>query len=89
MFEGSAESIARQKSTIFRIARAFDGYSGGAEAGKRGYRLTFLIAYIRDFVLSWYAIPAVAPGDLAADCRCMCIVTSWRNRSKRPLNGRM
>ncbi|XXQ36926.1 Alkylglycerone-phosphate synthase [Plasmodiophora brassicae] len=52
MFEGSAESIARQKSTIFRIARAFDGYSGGAEAGKRGYRLTFLIAYIRDFVLS-------------------------------------
>lgn len=34
---------------INRIGAQFKGLNGGAEAGMRGYFLTFVIAYLRDF----------------------------------------
>ena len=56
VFEGSREEVAAQESTLFRIARKHDGLKGGAENGKRGYELTFAIAYIRDFVMDYYLL---------------------------------
>ncbi|MBE83585.1 MAG: oxidase [Gemmatimonadetes bacterium] len=50
LIEGTYEEVAHQKKTIFRVAKQYRAVSGGASNGKRGYALTFGIAYIRDFV---------------------------------------
>jgi alkyldihydroxyacetonephosphate synthase len=56
VFEGSREEVAVQESALFRIARKHGGLRAGAENGKRGYELTFAIAYIRDFVMDHYLL---------------------------------
>jgi alkyldihydroxyacetonephosphate synthase len=56
VFEGSREEVSAQESTLFRIARKHGGLKAGAENGKRGYELTFAIAYIRDFVMDHYLL---------------------------------
>ena len=50
LIEGTREEVAHQRKTIFRIAKQIGAMSGGASNGRRGYALTFGIAYIRDFV---------------------------------------
>ena len=49
LMEGSREEVRQQKRTLSRIARKYGAMSGGSSNGKRGYMLTFGIAYIRDF----------------------------------------
>jgi len=56
LFEGSREEVAAQESALYRIARKHGGLRAGGENGKRGYELTFAIAYIRDFVMSHYLL---------------------------------
>ncbi len=56
VFEGSAEEVDAQTSALFRLARKHGGLEAGAENGKRGYELTFAIAYIRDFVMDHYLL---------------------------------
>jgi len=51
LFEGSKEEVEYQKKLLYEIAATHSGMRAGAENGKRGYQLTFLIAYIRDFVM--------------------------------------
>ena len=50
VMEGSRAEVAHQKRVIFKLAKAHGGQSAGASNGKRGYMLTFGIAYIRDFL---------------------------------------
>ena len=49
VMEGARQEVRQQAKTIFSLAKTFGGMSGGASNGKRGYMLTFGIAYIRDF----------------------------------------
>jgi alkyldihydroxyacetonephosphate synthase len=56
LFEGSRAEVAEQESALFRIARKHGGLRAGAENGKRGYELTFAIAYIRDFMMDHYLL---------------------------------
>ena len=42
-----------QMKTMFTIAKKYKGISGGAENGIKGYQLTYMIAYIRDFCLKY------------------------------------
>lgn len=51
VFEGTREEVDRQEKLVYRLAAKQKGRKGGSENGKRGYMLTFGIAYIRDFVL--------------------------------------
>jgi alkyldihydroxyacetonephosphate synthase len=51
VFEGTKEEVERQEKLVYRLAKKHKGFKGGAENGRRGYMLTFGIAYIRDFVL--------------------------------------
>ena len=51
VFEGSREEVARQEAVVRRLSNALGGMRAGAENGKKGYELTFGIAYIRDFVM--------------------------------------
>lgn len=54
VFEGSREEVAAQEKLVYGLAKKFGGMKAGEENGKRGYQLTFGIAYIRDFVMNHY-----------------------------------
>jgi alkyldihydroxyacetonephosphate synthase len=51
VFEGTRDEVIRQERRVYQLAKRHRGFRGGAENGRRGYMLTFGIAYIRDFVL--------------------------------------
>jgi alkyldihydroxyacetonephosphate synthase len=51
VYEGRAAEVRAQRAAVGRLARRFGGLRAGAENGRRGYQLTFGIAYLRDFVL--------------------------------------
>ncbi len=54
--EGNKDEVGQQAKTIFRLAKKYGGISGGASNGKRGYMLTFGIAYIRDFFSQFHIL---------------------------------
>jgi alkyldihydroxyacetonephosphate synthase len=49
VMEGTRDEVARQEDALRRLAKRFRAVWGGAENGRRGYSLTFAIAYLRDF----------------------------------------
>jgi len=56
VFEGSKETVTRQRREIRRLARRHRGMVAGPSNGKRGYALTFAIAYIQDFALTRHIV---------------------------------
>lgn len=56
LYEGSRSDVAGQEAAVQRIARRYGGLRAGAENGRRGYQLTFGIAYIRDFMMLHYIL---------------------------------
>lgn len=56
VFEGTAAEVASQEETLYRIASRHGGMKGGGANGRKGYQLTFGIAYIRDFIMNHYVI---------------------------------
>jgi alkyldihydroxyacetonephosphate synthase len=56
VFEGATEEVRHQEKTVYALAKRHGGFKAGSENGKRGYLLTFGIAYIRDFVLRHYIL---------------------------------
>lgn len=49
LFEGSADEVKFQEKHVYSIAYKYGGMKAGEENGIRGYFLTYVIAYIRDF----------------------------------------
>lgn len=49
LFEGSANEVDMQIKVISALAKKHKGFKAGPENGERGYFLTFMIGYIRDF----------------------------------------
>lgn len=56
VFEGTREEVATQQRNVYRIARRHDGMKGGAANGRRGYQLTYGIAYLRDWILKHWLL---------------------------------
>ena len=56
VFEGTREEVYKQQKDVYSIAARHGGLKAGAENGRRGYQLTYSIAYIRDFLMSYYII---------------------------------
>ncbi len=54
--EGSREEVAFQQETIKKLTKKYNGLIGGSENGKKGYNLTFAIAYIRDFMTRYHIV---------------------------------
>jgi alkyldihydroxyacetonephosphate synthase len=52
-YEGDRISVAEQRQAISAIAGAHGGIRLGSEAGRAGYELTYMIAYLRDFALTY------------------------------------
>lgn len=55
-FEGSKKEVTDKIYNVQQLASQFGGIIGGSENGKKGYQLTFAIAYIRDFLNKLYCI---------------------------------
>ena len=53
-YEGSSDEVKYQQQCIGRIASTFGGISTGPRTGRAGYDLTFAIAYLRDFAMSYH-----------------------------------
>jgi alkyldihydroxyacetonephosphate synthase len=53
VFEGTSDEVAQQQKDVYRIAARHGGMKAGAENGRRGYQLTYSIAYIRDFLMNY------------------------------------
>ncbi|KAL7026097.1 hypothetical protein ACKWTF_013789 [Chironomus riparius] len=51
LFEGGLEEVDRQEKLVYSVAKEFYGLNGGSKNGEKGYVLTYVIAYIRDFGL--------------------------------------
>lgn len=56
VFEGTREQVRQQEDAVYGTAARHGGLKGGSENGKRGYALTYSIAYIRDFVMNYYML---------------------------------
>jgi len=48
VFEGSKEVVAHQERMVYSIAKKYGGLKADENSGKRGYFLTYMIAYMRD-----------------------------------------
>jgi alkyldihydroxyacetonephosphate synthase len=71
VMEGTRREVTRQERALRRHAKRVRAVWGGAENGRRGYSLTFAIAYLRDF-FSQYGLAAESfessvPWDRIAD----------------------
>lgn len=51
LFEGTRNDSEREEAKMMEIAKKYGGMSAGADNGIKGYQLTYMIAYIRDFCL--------------------------------------
>lgn len=56
LFEGAEHEVAAQERGVYALAARHGGMKAGAENGRRGYELTFAIAYIRDFMMQHWLV---------------------------------
>lgn len=56
VFEGAKSDVHDEEKLVYGIARRHGGLKAGAENGRRGYLLTYCIAYIRDFVMRHFVL---------------------------------
>src|SRR6185295_5333356 len=56
VFEGTRAEVELQQRDVYRIAARHGGMKAGGDNGRRGYQLTYSIAYIRDFLMNYYII---------------------------------
>eukprot|EP00038_Savillea_parva_P014514 m.11169 g.11169 ORF g.11169 m.11169 type:complete len:635 (-) comp2826_c0_seq1:26-1930(-) len=79
LFEGDAEEVKTQQATIHEIASKYGAIIGGEENGKRGYLLTFVIAYIRDIAFDYRYIAE----SFETSCPHSCVESLCRNVKER------
>ncbi|XP_017108588.2 alkylglycerone-phosphate synthase [Drosophila bipectinata] len=79
LFEGVEKEVQRQESLIYEIAAKFKGFPAGGQNGERGYVLTFVIAYIRDFAL-WQGIVAESFETSVPWDRCSLLCRSVKQK---------
>ena len=56
VFEGSLSEVEAQQAMVKRLGQKYHGMGAGSENGRRGYQLTYGIAYIRDFLMNYHII---------------------------------
>ncbi|MDP6339391.1 MAG: FAD-binding oxidoreductase [Candidatus Marinimicrobia bacterium] len=56
VMEGTGGEVAYQEKNILALAKQHGGLVGGSGNGKRGYMLTYAIAYVRDFLTDFHII---------------------------------
>lgn len=51
LIEGPKDIVDMQMKQLIKISKKYGGMAAGRENGIKGYQLTYMIAYIRDFCL--------------------------------------
>jgi alkyldihydroxyacetonephosphate synthase len=92
LFEGTASEVAAQERGVYALARKHGGMKAGAENGRRGYELTFAIAYIRDFIMEHWVVAESFETTVPWD-RVLAVVDAVKRRihaehAARELPGR-
>ncbi|MCG8371516.1 MAG: FAD-binding oxidoreductase [Proteobacteria bacterium] len=81
VFEGSKDRVDAERRSVYRIAGKHGGMKGGASNGRRGYQLTFGIAYLRDWILNhWLLAESFETSAAWSDVMKVC------NNVRRRLN---
>ena len=92
VFEGTREQVAAEQRTVYQIAKRHGGMKGGADNGKRGYQLTYGIAYLRDWILNHFLLAESFETSVAwSDALTLCNNVKHRLREehrKRNLPGK-
>ncbi len=55
-YEGSKRQVQEQMATVAKLARIYGGVMLGSKVGKSGYDLTYMIAYLRDFAMTYHVL---------------------------------
>lgn len=82
LFEGTREEVRSQQKAIKSLASKHGGTCVGARIGKSGYELTFAIAYLRDFALT-YNFLAESFETFAPWSKVDSIIQATKERIKR------
>jgi len=53
VFEGRKDEVQAQERAVYETAKKHGGLKSDAESGRRGYMLTYMIAYIRDVIMDY------------------------------------
>lgn len=56
LFEGSKAEVEAQQRIVYTTAQKYGALKVGEEDGRRGYLMTFVIAYIRDIIMDYYFV---------------------------------
>jgi alkyldihydroxyacetonephosphate synthase len=91
LFEGTRAEVAAQERVVYPLAARHGGIKGGAENGRRGYALTFAIAYIRDFMMDHYVL-AESFETAVSWSQCVPLIQNvkqrlWQEHAKHGLPG--
>lgn len=82
LFEGRKDEVDNQQKIIYDLAKKHQGFRAGAENGERGYFLTFMIGYLRDFGFKYHFIAESFETSLPwKDVSKMCNAVSNRIES--------
>jgi alkyldihydroxyacetonephosphate synthase len=88
LFEGSSESVAAQQRKLYAIARTHGGMAGGEANGIRGYFLTYMIAYVRDFAMQyWFLAESFETSVPWSNVLALCDSTKATVRSEARAQG--
>ena len=56
VFEGDKKTVDDQQKNIYTLADKYKGINGGENNGRKGYFLTYMIAYLRDYGFGYWLI---------------------------------
>ncbi|XP_043230932.1 alkyldihydroxyacetonephosphate synthase, peroxisomal-like [Amphibalanus amphitrite] len=87
MFEGTEEEVSAHEARLLQLATAHGGFSIGEENGKRGYMLTFVIAYIRDLGFEFQMLSESFETSMPWD-RCLTVCDSVKRRVRQECSDR-
>ncbi|XP_059472102.1 alkyldihydroxyacetonephosphate synthase-like [Neocloeon triangulifer] len=87
VFEGDKDDVPAHLARIRKIAEKHLGLSAGTENGKRGYTLTFSIAYVRDICMDYGVLAESFETSVPWD-RCANLCRSVKNTIARECTAR-
>ncbi|XP_071052156.1 alkyldihydroxyacetonephosphate synthase, peroxisomal [Onthophagus taurus] len=87
LFEGNSEEVGAHEKKIYEISSKFGGIPAGETNGKRGYMLTFLIAYIRDLGLEYHIVAESFETSVSWD-RVLTLCNNVKHRIKEECSKR-
>ena len=86
-YEGGLEEVRMQKAAISRLVSEHGGVALGSDVGKAGYDLTFSIAYLRDFAMT-YSLLGESFETFAPWSKIETVISATKRRVRLEHNAR-